>query len=67
MPVQRKMTIEAYIAREFVEGSEPCRKTVVTWIKKGIVPGTVVGGKYWVYEQVTAADELINLVLGKAS
>jgi hypothetical protein len=67
MPIQKKMSIEAYIKREFTVGSEPSRKTIVTWIKKGIIQGVELGGKYWVYEQISAADELVNSVLRKAS
>ena len=61
------MSIEQYIEKEFTEGSGPTRKTVINWIKKGIVPGVELGGKYWVYEQNTVADLMVEKVLRKAS
>ncbi len=62
-PIKRKMTIDEYVEREFTPSSKPCRRTVVNWIKKGILPGTEFGGKYWVYEQNTEADALVDRVL----
>ncbi|NRA15235.1 MAG: hypothetical protein HRU04_07015 [Oceanospirillaceae bacterium] len=67
MTTQKKMSIDEYISREFVEGAGPGRRTIVSLIKKGIVPGISIGWKYWVYEQITVADELINSVLRKVS
>ncbi|WP_432473300.1 hypothetical protein [Amphritea sp. HPY] len=64
---QRKMSIDEYLDQEFTADSRPCRKTVVNWIKKGVVPGVELGGKFWVYEQITVADQLIDKVLRKAS
>ena len=61
------MSIEAYVEQEFIEGSGPSRRTIVAWIKSGIVPGIEIGGKYWVYSQISPTDELVQKVLRKAS
>ncbi len=57
------MSIEEYLSREFTQESRPCRKTVVNWIKSGVVDGVELGGKYWVYETATEADKLVEKVL----
>lgn len=64
---QRKMSIDEYLDQEFTPDSRPCRKTVVNWIKKGLVPGCELGGKFWVFEQTTPADQLVSKVLKIAS
>lgn len=56
---RRKMSIDQYLDQEFVPGSQPCRKTVVNWIKAGVVDGVELGGKYWVYEKITEVDMMV--------
>ncbi|GLQ31619.1 hypothetical protein GCM10007876_20980 [Litoribrevibacter albus] len=59
----RKMSIEEYLDQEFTENSRPTPRTVVNWIQSGAVPGTKVGGTWFVYVQETASDRLVNRVL----
>lgn len=61
---RRKMSIDEFLDREFTPESRPCRKTVVNWIKQGIVDGTELGGKFWVYE--ANESELVRRVLKSA-
>lgn len=63
---RRKMSIEKYLEAEFEPDSRPCRKTVVNWIKNGVIDGVELGGKYWVYEEITEADLLVERVLKSA-
>ena len=60
---RKKMSISQYIEREFTPGSEPARKTVLNWIKDGAIEGIEIGGKYYVYEDNSDAQFLINKVL----
>lgn len=63
----RKMSIDEYLEREFTEGSRPTRRTVVNWIKTGVIEGVELGGKFWVYEpEITDADSLVQKVLRSA-
>lgn len=64
---RRKMSIDQYLEREFSPGSEPCRKTVINWIKAGVIDGVELGGKYWVYEPyMTETDNMVDRVLRSA-
>lgn len=67
-----KITPEDYIAQEFAGCSKPpTRQTVRNWIRRKVLPGEKIGGRWFVFVQdktpASTGNEELDAILKKIS